>query len=292
MICYKTLRNFYEFTSPIDGRFPLNFEIIEEIIPKPETETDDFIEEEHIEEHFIVEELEEVELKAKKSIHYSDFYNNFRRAHPSKDEEGEAKIQRLVEMKCHECHRYFDRFLDVMKHYRESHPNIPGYLICCNKKFTKRPALLEHVEFHDKSIIYKCEMCEKTFKGKAILRNHVRTFHINLPGQCVCNMCGKLFSNKYTLKTHMKNHLVDLSRQFECYICKKTAKNLEKLQHHFKYRHDPAHQRSTICHICSKRVTRLDIHVAAIHPTEPIERVRCEICGHNLKITSLKAHMR
>lgn len=195
-------------------------------------------------------------------------------------------------MKCNECDEKLDRFIDVTKHFRENHPSIPAYLICCNKKFTKRPNLIEHVEFHDKSANYKCEICNKNFKGKSILRNHIRRFHVDVKDPEMCTECGKYFSNKYTLKTHMKIHLIDENRQFECYICKKSCKNHLKLLDHFKYRHDPAHNRMSICHICSKVVTRLDIHLSTIHSDQPVERVRCNVCGHNLKVTSLRGHMR
>lgn len=226
-----------------------------------------------------------------KSEIYSDFlsppYKN-RRAHPKNDLEGDQKIKNLVEMKCNECDAEFEKFLEVSKHFRESHPDVQAYLICCGKKFTKRAVLLDHIEFHDKSAIYRCEQCEKEFRSRAILRQHQRKFHVEPQDPVMCGDCGKFFSNKYTLKTHMKMHIVDTAREFECYICKKSFKNHAKLLDHFKYRHDPAHNRLAVCHICSKAVTRLDIHVAMVHSTEPVERVKCTICGHNLKITSLK----
>lgn len=343
MICFKTLRNFYEFTSQIDEKYKSaieadlkppkedpefleHFEIIEtnEDFIKVEAFADDYsaeyIEEEHIEENILEDDKPEIKIVKQNSkntkkkklgrprkhpqkeprviVNPEKYNDNFtvpykhRRAHPKNDAEGEMKIKNLVDIKCHECDIPFETFVDVTKHFRIAHPDTPGYLICCDKKFTKRSSLLEHVEFHDKSVAYKCVVCGRNFKGKSILRNHVRKFHVELQDKAICTVCGKEFSNKYTLKTHMKNHLVDETRQFECYICKKSVKNHLKLLDHFKYRHDPAHNRTSICHVCSKVVTRLEIHMATVHAEEPVERVRCDICGHNLKITSLRGHMR
>lgn len=311
MICFKTLKNFAEFTSQIEARFKYfkeEVEILEEF--QLNFSTDDLIEEEHIED-FEIKEKEEESKKKKvgrprknppkppRVIPNIEKYNETftipykqRRVHALKDEEGEQKIKNLVDVKCHECGIPFEKFIDVSRHFRLAHPKIDAYLICCDKKFTKRANLLEHVEFHDKSRIYRCEECDRVFKGKSILRNHLRKFHVEVQEPVVCPECGKLFSNKYTLKTHMKNHFVDETKLFECYICKKAAKNHEKLLQHFKYTHDPVHCRKTICHICSTIVTRLDIHLNQVHAEEPIERVRCDICGHNLKRTSLRGHMR
>ena len=137
----------------------------------------------------------------------------------------------------------------------------------------------------------KCEICIKTFKTAAILKSHIQKIHSDIQNTSICKECGKAFTNKYILKTHMRKHLVDSDKSYECYICKKSSKNLPHLHDHFKYKHDPAYSTSSVCHICSKTVTRLDIHLRQMHSNDPIERVKCEICGHFMKKSSLRGHL-
>ncbi|KAG5667067.1 hypothetical protein PVAND_015067 [Polypedilum vanderplanki] len=213
-----------------------------------------------------------------------------RRKHPANDIEGEQKIRDFIDIKCHICDKHFDSYLLLCKHFKNSHPSAKVFLICCDKKFTQRSILLEHLEYHDKSRIHRCEICEKEFKTNAIYKSHMRNFHKSQKSEdFCCTECGKSFTNKYILKTHMKKHKIEENKIFECFICKKTVKNYELLRDHVKNKHN--RQNSSICHICSKIVTRLDIHLKQVHSTEPIERIKCEICGHWLKKTSLKSHM-
>lgn len=137
----------------------------------------------------------------------------------------------------------------------------------------------------------KCNFCSKSFKTSILLQNHIQHAHISISNSPKCPQCDKIFKNKYILKTHMKKHIVEPDKSYECYICKKSLRNLPHLLHHFKYKHDPAHAKSSICHICSKRVTRLDIHERQMHNEEYLQRVKCEICGHWMKKSSLNGHM-
>jgi hypothetical protein len=99
-----------------------------------------------------------------------------RRPHRAYDNEGEQKILNSIEVKCHECGEQFDSFFRVRKHFKRFHPEQKGYLMCCERKFTRRYELLEHLEYHDKSVVHRCKICNngKDYKSASSLRMHIK----------------------------------------------------------------------------------------------------------------------
>lgn len=81
-----------------------------------------------------------------------------KRPHRAHDVEGEEKIRNFVDIKCHVCDEQFDAFWRVRKHFKNFHPEQKGYVMCCNRKFTRRYALLDHIEWHDRSKVHSCEV--------------------------------------------------------------------------------------------------------------------------------------
>lgn len=99
-----------------------------------------------------------------------------RRPHRAYDTEGEQKILNSIEVKCHECGEQFDSFFRVRKHFKRFHPEMKAYLMCCERKFTRRYELLEHLEYHDKSVVHRCQICNngKDYKSASSLRMHIK----------------------------------------------------------------------------------------------------------------------
>ena len=50
----------------------------------------------------------------------------------------------------------------------------------------------------------KCEICEKVFKYKIMLKNHFCIVHNNEGKIITCNICAKTFQTKMELKSHIK----------------------------------------------------------------------------------------
>lgn len=222
-----------------------------------------------------------------------------KRPHRSHDPEGEEKIRNFVEVKCHICDEKFDAFWRIRKHFKRFHPDEKGYLICCNRKFTRRYALLDHIEWHDRSKVHCCETCGKEYKTKKILQQHVNIVHLKLvPNyEFMCTQCGKIFKTSSALNTHINvMHKEGDGRTFECFVChRESFKNEYTLQRHMKYLHDPdsPKYKTTICHICSAilKVVSMKHHMQAKHSNEIKEKVKCEICEHWIVKTSMKQHM-
>lgn len=141
------------------------------------------------------------------------------RKHPSLDPENEQKIRKFVDIKCYVCDAKFEgeneSFSKVKKHFKKFHSSEQGYLMCCDKKYIRRAALLDHIEYqHDKSRIHRCEICEKDYKNKACLKTHNKICHSTFYRERICSVCGKACRNEITLKFHIKTHEVTHSNDF------------------------------------------------------------------------------
>ena len=78
-------------------------------------------------------------------------------------------------------------------------------------------------------MVFKCDLCDKTFFLNRELRRHVRSVHEKQRHEC--GFCHKLFTRKYTLTNHEKLHTRSNDRQ-----CTKT--------HHEEGLHD---QHDQVC---------------------------------------------
>lgn len=233
-----------------------------------------------------------------KSSHATVRYPH-KRPHRSNDPEGEAKIRSFVDVKCHICNEPFDAFWLVRKHFQSVHPDQKAFLICCNRKFTRRYSLLDHIEWHDRSKVHACNECGKEYKTGKILQQHINVVHLKIVTQSefMCTKCGKIFKTTSALNKHQNvAHAENDGKSFECFIChRESFKNEYTLQRHIKYLHDPdsPKYKTTICHICSciLKVVSMKYHMQAKHSNEIKEKAKCEICQHWIVKSSMKQHM-
>ncbi|KAL7012622.1 hypothetical protein ACKWTF_014962 [Chironomus riparius] len=219
------------------------------------------------------------------------------RKHPAHDPETEEFIRRLIDIKCYICGAQEESFTKLKGHFRLTHPNDRFYLACCERKFRRRFELVEHLEYHDKTVIFACETCNKTYKTKKCLKTHMENYHpTDEANKVICDECGKFFNNEHLLKNHMAFHNIDTSRIFECYICKdgKQFKTMIQIKTHMRNQHTVNKQnRMTVCHICSANIREsyLPAHLKTVHGDQHRERIQCEICNVWVLETTMKNHL-
>uniref|UniRef100_A0A182VV42 C2H2-type domain-containing protein n=1 Tax=Anopheles minimus TaxID=112268 RepID=A0A182VV42_9DIPT len=87
--------------------------------------------------------------------------------------------------------------LPIMLHTGET----PFQCSYCQKKFTRKEHLTNHVRLHTGETPFQCSYCQKKFTRKEHLTYHVRLHTGETPFQC--SYCQK----KFTRKEHLTNHV-------------------------------------------------------------------------------------
>lgn len=61
----------------------------------------------------------------------------------------EEMIQKHISMICNLCNVDCKTFIEVGKHFKDCHPKIKPYIMCCNKRFTRRHYIAQHALQHE-----------------------------------------------------------------------------------------------------------------------------------------------
>jgi len=118
----------------------------------------------------------------------------------------------------------------------------------CKKRFQNQHCLSKHMIMHSNR--YKCDRCEKCFRGYDKLNIHKRSHSIKtLFKYTVCNKCHKHFRNKHYLKKHLIVH----SNRYKCSECGKCFRDSDKLKIH-KRTHSG--EKPFECSICNKQFSK------------------------------------
>ena len=85
----------------------------------------------------------------------------------------------------------------------------------CDKRFSNKSNLNQHIKIHDELKAFKCDVCFKAFHQKSNLVKHYRTHTGEKP--FACQVCDRKFAQKSDLVRHQAIHS-DV-RSFKCSIC-------------------------------------------------------------------------
>lgn len=61
----------------------------------------------------------------------------------------EQLIKKHIKMLCDLCVYSGSIFSDIVTHFKESHPNVQPYIMCCNRKFTRSYCIDQHAIIHE-----------------------------------------------------------------------------------------------------------------------------------------------
>ncbi|XP_062553339.1 transcription factor grauzone-like [Armigeres subalbatus] len=189
------------------------------------------------------------------------------------------RIEQFYDMVCDLCGDTLDDLLSLRKHFRSEH-GMAAYIKCCNKKLMRRGTMVDHIVVHANPETYRCDICDKTFKGKRYITEHLENVHGSIEKRPYkCEQCDRYFAKESLLRTHISNH-----RKVHCSQCNKEFPNTRFLKEHLKTVHDNAHL-TRVCDRCGKSFSGpsarsgLKQHIDGVHMGLGDKTKRqCSIC--------------
>jgi len=187
-------------------------------------------------------------------------------------EEEEGGVAEIVRCRHPGCDLFFNNNEEVSEHIRREHTE-DMRLACgmggCDEVFDNRGALKRHrTDAHPELEEFKPVDLENDDPDRA------------QDLSVACPVCERKFKHKNTCTVHIKtNHLGWTKRKlFECPDCFRSFDNKRAVDCHREAVHLGIR---TVCPLCDKPVTRLDLHVRMVHTELP--EWPCPDCGKKFK---------
>uniref|UniRef100_A0A1A9WJ85 C2H2-type domain-containing protein n=1 Tax=Glossina brevipalpis TaxID=37001 RepID=A0A1A9WJ85_9MUSC len=194
-----------------------------------------------------VRKVEKNKVKTAKTKELSEQAKALREQGLAFDEE----IAKFMSLHCELCSLEVKNFHDLESHMHAKHKT-KGYARCCNKKFSKRFLLLDHIRQHSNPECFKCEPCKRVFADRKSMRNHFLIKHQKDEDKMFsCSQCSKKFVRRYLLRQHElvghsdhKNASLAVDEEIakfmslHCELCSAEIENFTALHNHMLAEHN------------------------------------------------------
>ncbi|XP_075038683.1 zinc finger and BTB domain-containing protein 41 [Mixophyes fleayi] len=196
----------------------------------------------------------------------------------------ETEIPRK-EHKCPFCSKLHASRKTLVKHVKRFHAeNAQEFLTIkriksegwkcdiCNKSFTRRPHLEEHMILHSQDKPFKCTYCDEQFKSRFKRLKHQEKYHL---GPFPCDICGRQFNDSGNLKRHIE-YTHGGKRKWTCFICGKSVRERTTLKEHLRIH---SGEKPHLCSICGQNFRHGSSYRLHLRVHHDDKRYECDECG-------------
>ncbi|ESP05447.1 hypothetical protein LOTGIDRAFT_102986, partial [Lottia gigantea] len=195
------------------------------------------------------------------------------------------KTQKPPRYVCRICDEGFTRETNFQAHIATHTGTLP--FICnvegCNKGFKNKYLYLRHQNIHQNGHMLSCLYCDKKFRRKDHLKNHMLVHDLNR-NIWKCEQCNKIYMRYERYKFHLALHHAKESEPPHCVFCEKDFESKENVIFHLnsvhsRYKSICGKERQIKCHLCDKMfLTNQDVQRHMITHTQKKEFL-CDICS-------------
>lgn len=177
---------------------------------------------------------------------------------------------------CHICDKEFT--IKYREKHLATHINLQQYKCqICYRGYNTSGALTRHSRIHaDGFSLPTCDYCNRSFKNKYKLRQHMLKQHIDgyvIEIKYNCELCTRGFHSRSLYEAHMRRHRDE--KPFQCAICGLAFVSVGCLNSHKRRHREKPHK----CDLCSRayfKPNQLNEHKKS-HTGE--RAYNCPICG-------------
>ncbi|CAG4985186.1 unnamed protein product [Colias eurytheme] len=219
---------------------------------------------------------------------------------------------------CEQCGSMFKRPQYLRRHIEQMHTKAtPMECPVCHQVFYESGWYRNHVRKHNKEVqdskIVRCRQCEKTFKDKTYLKQHMLMHESRMDVVCIecstsfqnihlldahykeahpdnfvvrpdeenrCTSCNRAFETRAKLHSHIIRMHVDGGKKYQCDYCKRLYFSKGEVRSHITWSHLHAGGHACTCGRVFRTPVRLRDHVATRHlGAVPPRDKACPVCG-------------
>jgi len=139
----------------------------------------------------------------------------------------------------------------------------------CEKRFTTKHSLTDHIERHTGEYLYSCSQCQNALSA-----------HVNIhTGKYKCTECGRCCKKSSELAVHRRSH--SGQKPFECTVCSKRFTISGHLVRHSRIHSGEKPYKCSLCNKSFSQSGHLQRHVRYVHSDR--RPYQCPYCGMMFK---------
>uniref|UniRef100_A0A1I8Q0M2 C2H2-type domain-containing protein n=1 Tax=Stomoxys calcitrans TaxID=35570 RepID=A0A1I8Q0M2_STOCA len=181
-------------------------------------------------------------------------------------------------LNCALCSDKFANFASLQAHFGCEHPSEECHIVCCQRKFSLRCTIAEHISLHLDNKIFRCDLCLTCYISKNQLQRHINQFHRTADAKVLRRQLNTRKSQVRISNEEIDDFIALHWSTLSCGLCSKAVENFTQLQEHFLLDHAESQAFIECCERQLKTRFAIEEHIM-LHLEA--HAFKCDLCGES-----------